>query len=95
MDHKWDTLVNQYIPLRKLTKKEIKNRFKAWITSGIHWLINTFRLENLPRKKLKTDSKQWITSGIHWLINTFRLENLPRKKLKTDSKHGSQVGYTG
>ena len=56
MDHKWDTLVNQYIPLRKLTKKEIKNRFKAWITSGIHWLINTFRLENLPRKKLKTDS---------------------------------------
>ena len=50
MDHKWDTLVNQYIPLRKLTKKEIKNRFKPWITSGIHWLINTFRLENLPRK---------------------------------------------
>ena len=33
--NKIDSLVNQYIPLRKLTKKEIKNRFKAWITSGI------------------------------------------------------------
>ena len=63
MDHKWDTLVNQYILLRKLTKKEIKNRFKAWITSGIHWLINTFRLENLPRKKLKTDSKHGSQVG--------------------------------
>ena len=32
---KIDSLVNQYIPLRKLTRKEIKNRFKHWITSGI------------------------------------------------------------
>ena len=52
MDHKWDTLVNQYIPLRKLTKKEIKNRFKAWITSGIHFesVFNTFFLSKFSKK---------------------------------------------
>ena len=62
MDHKWDTLVNQYILLRKLTKK-LKTDSKQWIPSGIHWLINTFRLENLPRKKLKTDSKHGSQVG--------------------------------
>ena len=30
-----DSLVNRYIPLKKLTKKEVKSHFKPWITIGI------------------------------------------------------------
>ena len=30
-----DSLVNRYIPLKKLTKKEVKSHFKPWITTGI------------------------------------------------------------
>ena len=32
---KIDSLINHYIPLRKLTRNEIKNKLKPWITSGI------------------------------------------------------------
>ena len=30
-----DSLVNRYIPLKKLTENDIKSRFKPWMTTGI------------------------------------------------------------
>ena len=51
--NKIDSLVNQYIPLRKLTKKEIKNKFKAWITSGIQ---NSMKRRDKIYKKLLRQS---------------------------------------
>ena len=45
-------MVNQYIPLRKLTKKEIKNKFKPWITSGIR--ISMKRRDKIYKKLIKT-----------------------------------------
>ena len=33
--NKIDSLVNDYIPLKKLTKNEIKHKFKPWITLGL------------------------------------------------------------
>ena len=49
---KIDSLVNQYIPLRKLTKKEIKNKFKPWITSGIRNSMK--RRDKIYKKFIKT-----------------------------------------
>ena len=49
---KIDSLVNQYIPLRKLTKKEIKNKFKPWIMSGIRNSMK--RRDKIYKKFIKT-----------------------------------------
>ena len=49
---KIDSLVNHYIPLRKLTRNEIKNKFKPWITSGIRNSMK--RRDKIYKKIIKT-----------------------------------------
>ena len=47
-----DSLVNQYIPCRKLTRTEVKNRFKNWITNGIRNSMK--RRDKIYKKFIKT-----------------------------------------
>ena len=44
-------LIDKYLPLKKLSKKEVKNYFKPWITSGIRKSIK--RREKLYKKFIK------------------------------------------
>ena len=46
-----NTLVDQYLPLKKITKKEIRHQFKPWITNGIRTSIK--RREKLYKKFLR------------------------------------------
>ena len=36
-----NTLIDKYIPLRKITQKELKQQYKPWITNNILRSINT------------------------------------------------------
>ena len=47
-----DSLVNRYIPLKKLTKEEIKSYFKPWITTGIRNSMK--RRDKIYKKYIKT-----------------------------------------
>ena len=42
-------MVNKYIPLKKLTKHEIKSKFKPWVTVGIR---NSMKRRDKYYKKL-------------------------------------------
>ena len=77
---KIDSLVNQYIPLRKLTKKEIKNKFKPWITSGIQNSMK--RRDKIYKKCIKT-SQLDIKQEYELQYKTFRNQIV---KLCRDSK---------
>ena len=51
-----DSLVNRYIPLKKLTKKEIRNQFKPWITNGIRKSMK--RRDKIYKKYIKVKNDE-------------------------------------
>ena len=55
------TLIDKYMPLKKLTKKEIKQQYKPWITNGIR--ISIKRREKYYKKFIK--GKNEITKEDH------------------------------
>ena len=64
-------VIERYLPLKKLPKREVKNHFKPWITSGIR--ISIRRREKLYRKftKAKDEAiKKGIINTRNTLINT-------------------------
>ena len=51
-----DSLVNRYIPLKKLTKKEVKSHFKPWITIGIRNSMK--RRDKIYKKYIKAKNDE-------------------------------------
>ena len=51
-----DSLVNRYIPLKKLTKKEVKSHFKPWITIGIRNSMK--RRDKIYKKYIKAKNNE-------------------------------------
>ena len=49
-------LIDKYLPLKKLSKKEVKNHFKPWITVGIRNSIK--RREKLYKKYIKAKDQE-------------------------------------
>ena len=49
-------LVDKYLPIKKLTKKEVKNHFKPWITLGLRKSIS--RRDKLHRKYIKAKNSE-------------------------------------
>ena len=49
------TLIDKYMPLKKLTKKEIKQQYKPWITNGIR--ISIKRREKYYKKFIKAKNE--------------------------------------
>ena len=54
-ENKVNSIIDKHIPLRKLTKQEIKQHFKPWITLGIRNSIK--RRDTLHRKFTETNDK--------------------------------------
>ena len=50
-----DTIVNKYLPIRKMTKKEIKHKQKPWITNEILNLIK--QRDKIYKRFLKTEDE--------------------------------------
>ena len=50
-DSKINELLNKYVPLKKLKKKDFKNQLKPWITTGI--LKSVKRRDRLLHKYIK------------------------------------------
>ena len=59
---KINSLIDAYLPLKKLTNKEIKLQFKPWITYGIRKSIQ--RRDNIFKKIIKTQDIH-IKDDIH------------------------------
>ena len=48
---KYGSIMDKYIPLKKITNKEYKRRYKPWISKGI--LKSIIRKNNLLKKNQK------------------------------------------
>ena len=72
-------VIDDYIPLRKITNKEYKRRFKPWISKGILTSIN--RKSKLYKKYIKcknNETKILLFNEYKTLKNQINELNTPR-----------------
>ena len=71
MQAKIDKIINQYLPKRKMTKKEIKQRLKPWISNRI---LKMIQLRDKIHKKFIKAKNQIIKDLFHEKYKTLRNE---------------------
>ena len=69
--NKINTLLDQYMPLRKLTSKEYKRRFKPWIND---FILNKIQLKNSTLNKLAKSKDPIIKQELIQSIKTMKNE---------------------
>ena len=74
-------LIDKYLPIKKLSKREVKNHFKPWITSGIRKSIK--RREKIYKKYIRTKDK--TIKNIYYLQYK-ELRNAIVKQCRTSKK---------
>ena len=71
-----NALIDQYMSIKKMTKKEIKQQYKPWITNGIRNSIR--RREKLYKKFIKAKNEE-VTNEHHNNFKELRNQNVDSK----------------
>ena len=96
-----DTLMDRYIPVRKVTNREYKSKYKPWITTAI---LNKIRERNKILNKYTKCKNQVIKPTLHREYTTMKNEitSMTRKSKKeyydsyfTKHKHNLQKTWQG
>ena len=85
---KYRTLLEQHVPLRKLTKKELKQKQKPWITQGLIKSISKKRALFVKIKKLKSKNK-----NTDEVFKLYKVYNNTINKLKRKCKRDFYQEY--
>lgn len=94
-------LVDQYAPMKKLTKKQLKSKYKPWLTRGIKKAIyHRNKLRNLQLKTNDPDLKKFYENEYkiyrNHIVNIIRIsKNIHYRQYFTNNINNSKMTWKG